>query len=66
MDRAIDMATVISFNCNSTRSVLVTKPETSNGQKSAIQEYKVDMGSNGKVLPVDMLKNYSPKQQWQN
>ena len=57
MDRAIDMATVISFNCNSTRSVLVTKPETSNGQKSAILEYKVDMGSNGKVLPVDMLKN---------
>ena len=49
------MVTVSSFKFNIVWSVFATKLETSNSQKSAILNYKVDTGSDGNLIPVNMF-----------
>ena len=46
------MVNIKYLNINSRRSRIVTKVETSSRQERTTVEYKVDMGSDGNLMPL--------------
>ena len=60
----MDMVTVKYFNFNSICSTVVTKLKTSSNQKNpTMLEYKVDAGSDGNLMLVNIFKVLFQKHQ---
>ena len=59
----LDMVRTIAFNFHSVRSVLIAKLRTKTSQNIRELDYKIDTGSYGNLMPIDMFNMLFPRTQ---